>query len=236
MGVKIKNVEQIAAQKQTMLTNRMHDDFEFMKLFDEYFVLDFTDDGNSVSVKCKFKSKVPEEYMDRVADHLDGLYEKKLAKGFDFWSSDLKEKTDDELYRILKERCEQLLQRYTRCDSDVCQYIGLLREGFYLITCFDECQYVNLSPGDMESYMKLVEEYYPVRDLEKYRKYIIERFAKCAKENNLAKIEYNSPVCYVELPHIFNKNYDAMELRARRNEECGKVISEIKEAMSRLDM
>ena len=57
-------------------------------------------------------------------------------------------------------------------------------------------------------------------------------FAEYAKRNNIETIEYNNPAVEVELPHIFNEEYEKREERSRKNKECSQIISEITRKMN----
>lgn len=87
-------------------------------------------------------------------------------------------------------------------------------------------------PGQIEDYLKYVNEYYHIKDSEKYRDKIISTFAEYVKRNNIETIEYDNPAVEVELPHIFNEEYEKEEERTRKNKECSQIISEITRKMN----
>lgn len=215
-----------------VLKFRIDKDSEFKELFEKNFELAYDDDGLNIKVLSNYKSTIPEKYRNLIYDHFDGIYTDKISKSFKFFSYDIEDKTNDYLFEYLKDNCERNLQIFQSVDSEISQYLSLLGKGYILSTCWGSCQCVRLIPGQIEEYLKYVNEYYPVKDSEKYRDKVISTFAEYAKRNNIETIEYNNPACEVELPHIFNEEYEKREERIRKNKECSQIINEITKKMN----
>ena len=232
MGISVEEKKKLVKDKMYELKIRIEKDPKFKELFVKNFELAYDDDGLNIKVLSNYKSTIPEKYRNLIYDHFEGPYTNKISKSFKFFSSDIESKTSDYLFEYLKNNCEMNLENFQRVDSEISQYLSLLGQGYTLSTCWGRCQCVRLIPGKIEEYLKYVNEYYPVKDSEKYRDKIISTFAEYAKKNNIETIEYNTPACEVELPHIFNEEYEKREERDRKNKECSQIISEITRKMN----
>lgn len=232
MGISADAMKKLVNDKMYELKIRIDKDPKFKVLFEKNFELAYDDDGLNIKVLSNYKSTIPEKYRNQIYDHFEGLYSNKISTGFKFFSSDIEDKTNDYLFEYLKNNCERHVENFQSVDSEISQYFGLLSQGYTLITCWGRCQSVRLMPGKIEEYLECVNQYYPVKDSEKYRDKIISTFAEYAKRNNIETIEYNIPACDVELPHIFNEEYEKREERSRRNKECSQIISEITRKMN----
>lgn len=232
MGISAEAMRKLVKDKMFELKIRIDKDPKFKVMFEKNFELAYADDGLNIKVLSNYKSTIPEKYRNLIYDHFEGSYTNKISKSFTFFSSDIEDKTDDYLFEYLKNNCETHLQNFQNVDNEINQYLGLLRVGYTLSICWGRCQSVRLIPGKIEEYLKYVNEYYPVKDSEKYRDKIISTFAEYAKRNNIETIEYNNPAVEVELPHIFNEEYEKREERERKNKECSQIISEITRKMN----
>jgi len=232
MGISAEAMRKLVREKMMELKFNIDKDPKFKAMFEKNFELAYADDGLNIKVLSNYKSTIPEKYRNLIYDHFEGPYTNKISKSFTFFSSDIEDKTDDYLFEYLKNNCETHLQNFQNVDNEINQYLGLLRVGYTLSTCWGRCQCVRLIPGKIEEYLKYVNEYYPVKDSEKYRDKIISTFAEYAKRNNIETIEYNNPAVEVELPHIFNEEYEKREERERKNKECSQIISEITRKMN----
>ena len=231
MGISAEAMKKLVNDKMFDLKIRIDKDLKFKEIFYKNFELAYDDDGLNIKVLSNYKSTIPKKYRNLIYDHFDGPYTNKISKSFKFFSSDIEDKTSDYLFEYLKSTCERYLDNFQNADNEISQYLSLLGQGYSLATCWGRCQSVRLIPGKIEEYLKYVNEYYPVKDSEKYRDKIISTFAEYAKKNNIETIEYNTPACEVELPHIFNEEYEKREERARKNKECSQIISEITRKM-----
>lgn len=231
MGISADAMKKLVNDKMFELKIRIDKDPKFKEIFTKNFELAYDDDGLNIKVLSNYKSTIPEKYRNLIYDHFEGPYTNKISKGFKFFSGDIEDKTADYLFEYLKDNCERHLNNFQSVDSEISQYLSLLGKGYILSTCWGRCQCVRLIPGQIEEYLKYVNEYYPVKDSEKYRDKIISTFADYAKRNNIEAIEYNNPAVEVELPHIFNEEYEKREERTRKNKECSQVISEITRKM-----
>lgn len=232
MGISIEAMKKLVREKMLKLKINIDKDPEFRIIFEKNFELAYDVDETNIKVLCKYKSSISKEYLNNVYDNYAGSYSNKISDSFRFFSSDLESKTDDYLYEYLKENCEKRLTMFQNLEAEINQYIELLKNGYSIFINWDKCQCIRLIPGKIEEYLKLVNEYYPVKDSEKYRDKIISTFADYAKRNNIETIEYNSPACDVELPYIFNEEYEKREERDRKNKECSQIISEITRKMN----
>ena len=232
MGISAETMKKLVNDKMFDLKIRIDKDLKFKEIFYKNFELAYDDDGLNIKVLSNYKSTIPEKYRNLIYDHFDGPYTNKISKGFKFFSSDIEDKTSDYLFEYLKDKCERQLQNCQSVDSEISQYLSLLGQGYTLSTCWGRCQSIRLIPGKIEEYLKYVNDYYPVKDSEKYRDKIISTFAEYAKRNNIETIEYNNPAVEVELPHIFNEEYEKREERDRKNKECSQIISEITRKMN----
>ena len=227
MGISAEEMRKLVKDRMFELKIHVDKELEFKTMFEKNFELAYADDGLNIKVLSNYKSTIPEKYRNLIYDRVEGSYINNISKGFKFFSSDIEDKTDDYLFEYLKDKCERCLDDFQNVDNEINQYLGLLRVGYTLSTCWGSCQCVRLIPGQIEEYLKYVNEYYPVKDSEKYRDKIISTFAEYAKRNNIETIEYDNPAVEVELPHIFNEEYEKEEERERKNKECSQVISEI---------
>ena len=232
MGISAEAMRKLVREKMMELKYNIDKDPKFKVLFEKNFELAYTDDGLNIKVLSNYKSAIPEKYRNLIYDHFEGSYANKISSGFKFFSSDIEDQTDDYLFEYLKDKCERHLKNLQSVDNEISQYLSLLGKGYILSTCCGRCQCVRLIPEQIEEYLKLVNEYYPVKDSEKYRDKIIFTFAEYAKRNNIETIEYNNPAVEVELPHIFNEEYEKREERIRKNKECRQIISEITRKMN----
>ena len=96
-------MSKIVNEKFKMLVERIDKDFLFNKFFTQYFTLEIQGDNSNIIAPCKYKTIVPEKYLNHITDHFQQSYLKKMAKPFEFWAPDLHDKTDDEIYNLLKE-------------------------------------------------------------------------------------------------------------------------------------
>ena len=231
MGISAETMKKLVNDKMFELKIRIDKDPKFKALFEKNFELAYDDDGLNIKVLSNYKSTIPEKYRNLIYDHFEGSYTNKISQGFRFFSGDIEDKTADYLFEYLKDKCERQLHNFQSVDSEISQYLSLLGQDYTLATCWGRCQSVRLIPGKIEEYLKYVNEYYPVKDSEKYRDKIISTFADYAKRNNIETIEYNNPAVEVELPHIFNEEYEKREERNRKNKECSQIISEITRKM-----
>lgn len=232
MGISAEAMKKLVREKMLKLKINIDKDPKFKELFEKNFELAYDDDGLNIKVLSNYKSTIPEKYRNLIYDHFEGSYTNKISQGFRFFSGDIEDKTADYLFEYLKDKCESQLRNFQSVDSEISQYLSLLGKDYTLITCWGRCQGVRLIPGKIEEYLKYVNEYYPVKDSEKYRDKIISTFAEYAKRNNIETIEYNNPAVEVELPHIFNEEYEKREERTRKNKECSQIISEITRKMN----
>lgn len=231
MGISAEAMKKHVKDVMLGLKIRIYKDPEFKALFEKNFELAYDDDGLNIKILSNYKSTIPEKYRNLIYDHFEGPYTNKISKSFKFFSYDIEDKSTDYLFEFLKDNCERDLKNLQSVDNELSQYLSLLGKGYILSTCWGRCQCVRLTPGQIEEYLKYVNEYYPVKDSEKYRDKIISTFAEYAKRNNIETIEYNTPACDVELPDIFNEEYEKREERNRKNKECSKIISEITRKM-----
>lgn len=232
MGISKEATRILVSDKLAKLKINIAKNPKFKTLFEKNFELAYDDDELNIKVLSNYKSTIPEKYRNLIYDHFEGTYTNKISNGFKFFSTDIENKTDDYLFEYLKDKCEKHLQNLQSVDNEISQYLSLLGQGYILSICWGKCQCVRLMPGQIEEYLNLVNEYYPVKDSEKYRDKIISTFAEYAKRNNIETIEYNNPACEVELPHIFNEEYERREERKRKNKECSQIISEITRKMN----
>ena len=232
MGISAEEMRKLVKDRMFELKIHVDKELEFKTMFEKNFELAYTDDGLNIKVLSNYKSTIPEKYRSMIYDHFEGPYTNKISESFKFFSSDIEDQTDDYLFEYLKDKCERHLKNLQSVDNEISQYLSLLGKGYILSTCFGSCQCVRLIPEQIEEYLKLVNEYYPVKDSEKYRDKIISTFAEYAKRNNIETIEYNNPAVEVELPHIFNEEYEKEEERTRKNKECSQIISEITRKMN----
>lgn len=126
---------------------------------------------------------------------------------------------------------EKMLKLKINLDKDP-EFRIIFEKNFELVYDVDEtnikvlCKYKSSIPKE---YLNNIYDNY------KYRDKIISTFADYAKRNNIETIEYNSPACDVELPYIFNEEYEKREERARKNKECSQIISEITRKMNKIN-
>ena len=222
-----EEMSKIVNEKFKMLVERIDKDFLFNKFFTQYFTLEIQGDNSNIIAPCKYKTIVPEKYLNHITDHFQQSYLKKMAKPFEFWAPDLHDKTDDEIYNLLKDGCQNIINHRRELDNTVMHYKELLDKGYCLGTCWSDCNSVKLTPGQVDEYLNLIFKNFVVKDQAEYKKSIISEFANYVKKNNIERIEYDTPVCLVNLPHVFNERYDRTQERRRKNQECSKIINAI---------
>lgn len=232
MGISAEEMRKLVREKMMELKYNIDKDPKFKVLFEKNFELAYADDGLNIKVLSNYKSTIPEKYRNLIYDRVEGSYINNISKGFKFFSSDIEDKTDDYLFEYLKDKCERCLDDFQNIDNEISQYLSLLGKGYIFFTCSGRCRWIRLMPGQIEDYLKYANEYYPIKDSEKYRDKIISTFAEYAKRNNIETIEYDNPAVEVELPHIFNEEYEKEEERTRKNKECSQIISEITRKMN----
>lgn len=232
MGISAEEMRKLVKDRMFELKIHVDKELEFKTMFEKNFELAYADDGLNIKVLSNYKSTIPEKYRNLIYDCVEGSYINNISKGFKFFSSDIEDKTDDYLFEYLKDKCERCLDDFQNIDNEISQYLSLLGKGYIFFTCSGRCRWIRLMPGQIEDYLKYVNEYYYIKDSEKYRDKIISTFAEYVKRNNIETIEYDNPAVEVELPHIFNEEYEKEEERTRKNKECSQIISEITRKMN----
>lgn len=185
-----------------------------------------------VQVSCKYETKVPEQYIPLISTFYEPNYRKVISKPFTVYWYDAKTVNEQikVMFNSIKKFTETKMAEVKKMDDSVLQYIGLLKLGYHLrIICY-ECTSIFLYPYEIDDYLKVIEEYYPVKDITQYRKDIIEQFANEAKKYN-HPVEYNYPRVEIPVPHRFNEYYEKNVIKIQNNQKYSAIIAEITAAM-----